>query len=292
MPTFSLNTIIFNTGTDKRLDGIVNDSLSAGVQNLYRGSDGNVYNTLAALMSQSPRLSYDTLHIQDHLAYISLAGKALNTGTPETLDAYFAENDTDSTRKATGIKCQINAGILVPRSLRLAQNEAASLSCEMIMRAKGATAPFALTDDESLPTADTIDEWFTLGAVTVNGNDVGNVQEASIDFGIEVVPIMGDGKVYPVELYIRRIVPTITFTTLTADQSVVYGIGGDNQVVTVTAQKGANAGRAGSGDKVFTSDASRVTWESLGSNHEGEAVLQCTAVCASSDGTTAPLAMA
>ena len=296
MSTFSLNTMIWKqpASTDKRLDGIQSDSLSAGANNLVLGSDGNPYNTLLALMSQAPGLSVETVHVHDWLNFLGVSGKAISlTGSAESIEAYWSENATDSTRAATGLKATINAGVMVPRTLSLAQDQHATLAMELIMRSTdGSNAPFAVAADQTLPSADAIDEWYTLGPVTVGGTAVGNVQSASIDFGIQLTPIMGDGSLYPKELYKPVIAPTVSFTTLVADKATAFGIGGTNAVVVINMLKGAAGGRAGSGDRTITTTASRVVWEEIGVTHGGHAMLRCTAPCASDDGSNHPLTYA
>lgn len=284
MSVYLLSAMKHNTTL---LDGLQSGGVNPGAENLILGSDSNPYDTLLALMQQRPTLNYGTAHVDQHLDYLTTSGLA--TGE-NSLEAYFVQADEDGVRETTGMKFTIPKALIVPRTLSASQGQHATLAVEAVMRSSdGTTAPFSVAEGQTVPTADTVDEWFTLGPVTVNGADVGLVQTWSLDFGIDVAVVQGDGDLYPTVIYIRSIKPVITFDTLAAANLATWGIGGTNNVVTATLLKGANAGRAGSGDKVVTTAASRVTVQELSGSHNGESVLRCQAVCASDDGANHPI---
>jgi hypothetical protein len=166
------------------------------------------------------------------------------------------------------------------------------LTVELLMRSSdGTTAPYTCLTGKTLTAAATIDEWFTLGPATVNAVDVGDVMRWSLDFGVEVKPVQGDGKLYPTDYYIGAVRPKITIETLSVAKHSTWGIGGASYVVVLNLLKGANAGRAGSGDKTITTSGARVTVEELGVAHDGEAMLRISAVAYSASGTAHPIAI-
>jgi hypothetical protein len=286
MSTFALSSIVHTDSGAVTLDGLSNDNVSPGLSHLDLGSDGNLYNTLQAVMAQRPSLSYETVHIKQHLDHIGLTAKAINTST--FLAAYFAEND-EIARKATGLKLTCHAGLIVPRSIRAQQDQHAMLSVEVMMRKNSSQVPFSITTGQNVPAAGTIDEWYTLGDVLVNGVACDGVQEASVDFGVEAVALASDGEVYATECVVQRVVPRIVWTTTRADRLDTYTVLGQSHNVVLTLQKGAAGGRAGSGDMTFTTSQARVYVESIGAEHGSRSLLRVTAICGSANGTTHPL---
>lgn len=168
----------------------------------------------ASILQGSPKFSLSTAAVASGLTAIGAGGVALSEAAPLAL--WFQK------RGALGVaagsvhkKYLANEGIIVPTSLSASAGAFASLGFEAtLVNPDGDDAcPWAVTSNNAIQAYTFEEEYLTLGAVTVNATTLGLVQSANINFGVQVVPVMQGGPVYPVAASIHKARPSITIQT-------------------------------------------------------------------------------
>lgn len=272
------------------IDGTGSQSLNPGISLWVRGSDGLPYNSVADVNEIKPSLSFETFKIDALLALIGVAGKAITTGW-SPLDAYQTEINPLGLRKTTGKKISITSGIIIPTSLSASQGGEAKLGANIVMSTADGSAPYALSDNQTVPADARLAYEFSLGPLTIGSTTLEMVQQISVDFGIEVIVEGGDGSVYPKFCYIRRINPKITATVKTADPIDDYALTGASGAASVTFNKRGPLGVAESGHLTLETPAGHVRVTGASGDHDGEFTSQLE-IQPIHDGTNVPLAIA
>jgi hypothetical protein len=255
------------------VDGILDKSLSSGLQSRLEGSDGGVYSTFSALIRGAPSIAFTTSDIKTFMDEMSADMILLvdSDGTHPGIVAYFQQYLAGGTRVALGTvqheSATIATGICFPKGIRVSQDSDMTVSAEVYGTNSAGVNPVAIAIT-ALPTVyPTVVRW-GLGKVMLNSTEVGGLQDFSIDFGISPIFDFASSSLYPLQAFIRTIQPTITVTCTqaniiealtvngayyTASQVVLYGkkrAEGGTFVADVTAEH-----------IKFTLNKCRVDWE-------------------------------
>lgn len=193
--------------------------------------DGGVYATYAYTSRIAPTLGFTTTDLPAALGKAALTGFALGSG--HTADAYLQLCAEGGTRAGASshYKLTVNQGILVPTTLAADQDQAA-LSYTMHATYDCTNEPIALCASETLATGATTAVHFVAGPVVVNGTTINGVQSISVDFGIQVRTLWGDGAHRPTYCYIAAIRPVIRVATLDVSVLNTFGFAGTAQSTT------------------------------------------------------------
>jgi hypothetical protein len=204
-----------------QLKGIVSQSIDPGILAKVLSDDGQVDPTYAYVAQAAPMVSFSTRAVAAALAVCGISGLAV-TSPPAIL--YFQQLDDLGTRESGSVHLTgtVNRGLLVPRTLRAAQGEEAVLSFDLFCLYNGTLLPIVWAASAALAGDVGSAEAFTVGPVSINGAALDNVQEITVDFGIQVRTGSKDGEAYPrdASILVRR--PTITVRT--TDLSVLQSL--------------------------------------------------------------------
>ena len=110
-------------------------------------------------------------------------------------------------------KLIIPNGLVVPRTLTIQQGQRASLTCEVFGIFDGTNDPIIVSTSLAAPTGLTDVIGFHLGETKVGNVAITNIQQISLDFGIEVQPEYDDGESFPKSLHIGKVQPVMSITT-------------------------------------------------------------------------------
>lgn len=170
----------------------------------------------------APEASFRTTALDTFLALNSskffTRGVALD-GT-DGFEGFAPDSATDASKGTTGTKYKFTYGLLVPETLEAENDAAATLTVRAHGRSNdGSTAPVAITTAQTLPTF-SAGNMFSLGRCEYNGSNITWAQRISINFGLEVRRMKGDGATYSSKLVVVGVRPSITLsvadTTLAA----------------------------------------------------------------------------
>jgi|GEM_PF-4606283 len=281
-------------------DGIVDSALSPNIAETLQGGDGSLYNTFAATLGAAPALRFTSVKVAQNRALSGAAGAAIGTA----VEAFLVEEEAFGTRKSTGQKLALSNGVIVPRTISADQGGVARLAQEIVLGGAAAGgAPYSFTADQTVPTAATVDELFTLGPITVDGTSIGGVQSLSFDFGVGLSAVQSDGQTYPRLVAVNAVAPRLTFDTnnigllLSSDPSL-GGLGslelnaGDAEPVAVAAYLAelTEGGVIGSTGEKITCSYGLLVPRSLTVSAAGDAVLSYEVVLGGHTG--APFSLA
>ena len=259
------------------VDGVQDLTLNSQLQTRVLGGDGSAYNTFGALVSGAPTAQFTALALKKFLDACGLTGMLVDAdATYPGVVLYFQRNKQGGTREAQDASNHFSVtvanGLLVPRSLSLPHQGEAALQAELFAIKSGSTEPLVFSAAADLPASvyPSVDAVHTLGPVKFNAATIDGLDNANIDFGLDVAVEARDSDVYPTFVYIRRIQPTITLSGVHAD--VLSTLTPDGKYY--TAQQVIVYGRKRAEGGTFEADATaehlkftlgkcRVDWESV-----------------------------
>jgi hypothetical protein len=256
------------------IKGLQNYSLNPNIEQMINAGSGAADPTFIGVGQSQPELTFDTTAIKT-----ALAGCGGITGAPLSSDVFFFQKMEDGGTRAGALshkKVTAALGMIIPVSIRAARAQRAIINYRVIMiSADGTASPIVITDSQSLEVDQGVaDEVYTMGAVNINGSELEQVDEWSIDFGIAPDINFGSGHVYPTAVGVMNRQPRITVTTFDVDAFDSWDIEGDAQGETdstVELLDQLAGGVRGSSPITFAVDAGMVHFDSLGGN-QGEKV--------------------
>lgn len=198
------------------LDGVESYNFSPALQEAILAAGGQVDQTYVATMHAGPMLSLTVNDIATALAMIGISGMPISATSTATAAAFFfTQGDFGGTRKTSTNhrKVTFNEGIVVPKSISWSQKQHATMQLEMYGTYDGTNAPAVYASGVALPHTPSVDELFVGGLVKINGTSLTGVQSVSIDFGLSVERLSGDGDVYDTFVVISDRKPRISITT-------------------------------------------------------------------------------
>jgi hypothetical protein len=189
-----------------QLGGVTDVVVSSGENVLRPLSDGAIDPFLAMLQDLQASISVTSFDIK---AALDITGFASVAGAVEAYDAVIG---VDGVKAANGaVKYNAAAATIFPRSLNVAQSEAAQITLEAIV--SGSDMTVGVSQALSAYTALGNNKFWGLGPVSVNGTAMAGVASISINFGIEPFILRADGAITPQAVSITSRVPEITITT-------------------------------------------------------------------------------
>lgn len=272
------------------LDGITDSKISTNVEELLVGTDGRPFIDGVGVVQQGPSASFSTVKLAAALGIFGALQKKLDATTQAEL--YLTEIEDYGTRKATGVKATFGKGLVIPRTLSASQGREATLGIDVFGAGDGANCPLAFTSGQTVPTNLSTDELFTLGEFLVNGASIGEVQDASVTFGVQEKLAYGSGHVFPYAIWVVDYRPVITATVVSAGPISTLGVSGVANTASIQFKKFNQPGMPGAtGAITVSTHASRVRVTEVGGSHGGEVTSQIT-VTPIYDGTNHPLTVA
>lgn len=272
------------------IDGIQSLGINTGTELIRGGGDGQVTHQMLTIGNQRPGMTFSTVKLAVALAAIGIDGFKIAAGSVFTawLQAY-AEGGK-RTAGATHEKFIVNEGIIVPRTLTASHNGAGSIDYELIATYDGANEPILPTSNQALAGTPANDALHGAGPVKINGTLIPNIQEITIDFGIELIVGGGDSGVWPTFVAIDGQVPVITIRTTDVTQLQKLGLTGAAQGVTDSvvflrkfAADGARVPDVTAEHISFTIDQGIIHVSDMSASHEGGSGAEATIVIAPSD---------
>jgi len=217
----------FKTNTTY-IHGLQSLTASYGTREVTAGGDGTVYPTFAAIMSQSPRLTWSTVAVKTALDAIGVTGTAITSSATGVF--YFRKIDGDTGLPATGSvhrTATLNMGMIVPSRLTMSQGSVATISYDVYVAYDGSHNPIIHGTSAALETDVNLSAAFTQGTFDLNGSILDGVQSVTIDFGINVQQLSSDGDVWPTKLHVASIAPNVRvqLTDSTANIATLSALG-------------------------------------------------------------------
>jgi len=278
-----IQALKLNTTT---LDGMQEQEIDPGIEEFLASGDSRAFNTLATINRQWPKVPFTTLKIANAMTLFGIDGYEISANP---LECYTVEADHAATRKTTGEKINVTAGIVVPTQLSVKNEPGATLAYTAFGGAEDGTIPFAATSAQTVPIGLDIDELFRAGDVTINSVSVGPVSGYTIDFGIEVEVQIDPTTAFPTLVYIKKHAPKITILSQKATSLVQMGVSGNDDLVSLSLLKCESAGTiAATGHKTFATHKNFVRVGKLGGSHNEPAETEIVVDCLY-DGTNAPI---
>ena len=275
-------------------DQITAQAVSAELNEILLSGDGSVYNQYAAIGQVNSLFNLTTTAIAVALAKAGLEGFKIEAGSVAT--AFFQQYKKGGTREGVSkhVKMVINEGMIIPRQITVANNGVATISYDIVCTFDGTNEPIVITKDQSLTGVPAVTEAFTVGPVNINGVAITGVQSITIDFGINLITLGGEGEGYPTFVAIDKTAPTITIETTDADQlddidlaGVAQG-GTDSVIYLRKIDEGSNRVLDATAEHIsFTIDEGRINVS--GANAPGGMATTTIRIVPTWDGTNAVL---
>lgn len=215
--SYSRHAVVLDTdaesGTPVTLAAVVSLSPSLEAEVKAERTTGEQYARHIAVNGIKPRAGIETYALQDWLDEIGLTGKAIASDSQDGLELYLQKFDAESGPASSGHRSlTVKQGLIVPTRLTCRHGEDARLQYQIFIVYDGTNDPFVISDSASLPSV-TDNERFTLGAVSLGGNDIAQITELEIDFGIDARTLGTDSDIYDTRAEIRAIEPKISLKT-------------------------------------------------------------------------------
>jgi hypothetical protein len=160
---------------------------------------GELDHSFIALYSARPVLRFNTTQLADALGLLGATFGRKITDTSDEVEIYFAKRAAGDhlAGASSHYKLTIQEGLLIWRSIRAPHQGDAVGEFEIYaVSTDGTTAPTAMVSNASLPSLDLVDELYTAGPVKIDSTWVEDVQNLSIDSGINVEEVSGSGSIY------------------------------------------------------------------------------------------------
>ena len=198
-------------------DQITDFSYNTGIAELIHGFDGEVDNSYIAPGMVAPTISFSTTDIATAMAGSGWDGLKLASGS-DVLTCYLQKVTQGGLRAAASsnhITMVMNEGILIPQSLTVSSDQLATISYLAVATKNTSALPVVFTNSQTYTAENASVSGWTLGPIKPSGNSAGYEGNTTmtIDFGIQLETMAGDGEGYPTFTYIARRQPTVTFTS-------------------------------------------------------------------------------
>lgn len=184
--------------TDARL----NPGLAATIINAV----GQIDPAFVAIARAAPVISFQTTELKrvfDKLASPWSGLRVNSVLADDPVIVYFQKHTAYATRTLSNfVKITITDCIVVPRTLTAADGQPASVTLEVVpAKALGANAVTVTAGVADPSITMTVDQVWTVGPIKINtasraATDFMNVQQTTVDFGIQLTQVFGEGAVY------------------------------------------------------------------------------------------------
>ena len=217
------------------IPNIVSQGIDEGLVHVILSGSGVAERYGSAVLGKAPVARFTTRAISTALTAVTVNGLLIDASPTMTMWLQLFADGATRLGVTSHYKIIIDDGLLYPVSLRAAHGALAELdfACNICERTGDGTHPISYTAAQSLSGTPEADEQYTLGPCTINAITVTGVQSATIDFGISVAPVAGDGKIYAQGLYVATIQPIIRLQTI--DSAMVANLDEDGLAITSSA---------------------------------------------------------
>jgi len=255
-------------------DQIQRFRVNTAIEKWLLAGDGAVDPTFVAVARQQPAIEFSSTKVATILTNCGVSGLQLTTGAE--LTAFFQKVAEGGTRAGvtSHLKLVINEGILIPQQIVAGNDQPATISLLAVASYNGTNDPIVLTASQTLAGTPVVSEAFVAGPVTINGSTIHGVQSITINFGIRLWQLSGDGLVWPTFVAIAERRPSISIVTPDPLNLNTFGLAGIAQSATnsvVYLREVAEGGTRGAGgaDISFTIDEGHISIEEVTGN-QGE----------------------
>lgn len=214
---------------------IQDHGISPQLANQFIKGAGEPDDTFHCVQEVTPALSVTDMDLETALSNIPIDGAIIDSdvagGTPG-LKAWFKQMESGGAR-LTGsdhMNVQFLDGMIIPRTLDAAQGQGrpATLTWDAIFTDNIADSndPYSINTGVSLPSVPSASVGWRLGPVRLDfgsGLTEYNVEQVSIDFGINELRQTASGRAWPDDIFIQNRRPTVSFTL--HDTSVLADVG-------------------------------------------------------------------
>jgi hypothetical protein len=208
-----------DTGTSAFIQGILDQSLDPGLQELLEGGSGFVYNMFGAIKSGAPAGKVSTTDIKRILDAVGVAGMTISDEALVTM--YFMARANGATLSAADSgkhqSALISNGMLIPRTLSADHQGTAKLDLDIIATTDGVIDPITYTHNADLPAAIQAAGVYTLGPIKLNTTVVEGVSNVNLDFGLTANAEGRDSDIFPSFVSVEKIQPVLTVSTQHVD---------------------------------------------------------------------------
>lgn len=182
--------------------------MDLGVESGRVGHSGSASPTYNAVQEQNAQFDFSTHDLWTALNAIGFDGKdaaGAELWLQKLLHAGFRSSGTDHA------KMTVTQGYLIPVTLQAQGAQWATLECQIWVASTDGNDPLSFST-VTLPTPAASMDAFVAGGCEINGNEI-QVQQLTVEFGIEVHARRHDGNVWPGLLAGMDCAPRIRITT-------------------------------------------------------------------------------
>lgn len=195
------------------LAGISSFDLSTNTQTRSESSDGEARARMTNVFAQDPTATFQSTDIVSALGITSQLGVSISAMTAG-LKFYLAKMVDEATADPGSVHRMftIVQGILVPKSLSGSGDGDVTLDGEATATWDGTNDPIQISDTAALPVISAAAARFGLGSATIGSVSIGQVNQLSIDFGIELEVLRDGANIWPEMVIIKSIKPVLSLT--------------------------------------------------------------------------------
>lgn len=201
------------TGTGAAVIGqIAEVTLDPGLDDLIQSLSGDIDPTFSTVPEQNLKIRFKTTAIKVALDLIGIGGILIGGTVYSSINFYLrkrAPGGEYATGAASVYKIGCTSGLIVPIQTSGTQGAISDIEYELTPLSDGVNVPIALTAVAALPAAFTAaaaavaDAW-TLGPWYIDGVLLESMREFTLDFGIELEQIRGNGIIWPTQVSIKQ----------------------------------------------------------------------------------------
>lgn len=199
------------------LGGITSASLRLGAEIIGERTGNNLHRQLASLQRAQPQGEFTTHKIAAALDEVGQLGVGIADLTSKFTMYWAAFDDGGTYQTGSNHRSDtINHGMIVPARLTCDHQGNAQIDYSVFIGYDGSNDPVVTAGSASLPTADSDDERFTIGPLTIGGVTVDHMTRLEIDFGVQMLIQSADSDIYPTLIAVAGTQPIIRATVLDA----------------------------------------------------------------------------
>ena len=270
---------------------ITNSRTSPGIQEIVTHAAGAPQPMFAGNMKQQPVISFDSTQIK---SLLDLTGSGLAASSGNS-DLYYrlTTNRGDRVAAATTSHTRLRvaqACMLIER-ISARDGSEATASGMVYPVFDGTNEPIVPAGSMALAGTPTSAEHFTVGPININGSAIAGVQDVTINLGINLTVLTGDGEMYPTFVGVGSYSPVITARVPTLSWTTL-GLNGISDDAVVFLRKVGALTRAANNATThisFTIASSKISIDDTAAGDNDPAYTTIRIVPISSDGMTAPM---
>lgn len=196
---------------DTAIPGITQLGLSLGGTTIGEVTAAELYPRNMGVNAQNPQITFNTRALATALGLIGFTGTDISS---LAAGMTFYEQKFSEGGGRAGItshrKIVVNEGIAIPQRISVSHQQNAELTYQVLVTFDGTNDPYVLTENQTLPSAPSDAERFTIGKTTLGGVLLTQINSVEIDFGIQAMAEGSDSDIWPTFSGIEQSSPTIT----------------------------------------------------------------------------------